>query len=119
VSPMISMPGSGGVSLGTNTPFGQQFGWYANLLRDKVAQNWRTTEIDPRLHTLPEAVVTFTIERDGSVPPGSVKVVQRSGNFALDTSAQRAILDSTPFPQLPAGFPHNSADVEFTFELRR
>jgi periplasmic protein TonB len=119
VSPQIGMVGNGGVSLGTNSPFGLQFGWYANLLRDKVARNWRTSEIDPRLHSLPQAVVTFTIERDGSVPPGSVRIVQRSGNFALDASAQRAILDSTPFPALPAGFPHDSADVEFTFELRR
>jgi periplasmic protein TonB len=119
VSPMVQMQGAGGVSLGTNSPFGQQFGWYANLVRDKVAANWSTAEIDPRLHTLPQAVVTFTIQRDGSVPPGSVKLVQKSGNFALDTSTQRAVLASTPFPPLPSGFPHNSADVEFTFELRR
>jgi periplasmic protein TonB len=119
VSPMVGMRGAGGVSLGTNSPFGLQFGWYANLVRDKVAQNWRTSDIDPRLHSFPQVVVTFTIQRDGSVPPASVRVVQRSGNFALDTSTQRAVLDSTPFPALPQGFPHNSADVEFTFELRR
>jgi periplasmic protein TonB len=119
VSPQFGMVGNGGVNLGTNSPFGQQFGWYANILRDKVGRNWHTTDIDPRLHTLPQVVVTFTIERDGSVPPGSVRVVQRSGNSALDFSAQRAILDAAPFPQLPQGFNHNSADVEFTFELRR
>jgi periplasmic protein TonB len=119
VSPMIGMVGNGGVNLGSNSPFGQQFGWYANILRDKVGRNWRTTDVDPRLHSLPQAVVTFTIERDGSVPPGSVRVVQRSGNFALDSSAQRAILDSAPFPALPTQYPRNAADVEFTFELRR
>jgi periplasmic protein TonB len=119
VSPMLGMVGNGGVNLGTNSPFGQQFGWYANILRDKVARNWRTTDIDPRLHSLPQAVVTFTIERDGSVPPSSVRIAQRSGNAALDFSAQRAILDAAPFPALPDGFSHNSADVEFTFELRR
>lgn len=119
VTPMVSMPGSGGVSLGTNSPFGLQFGWYANLLRDRVAQHWRTTDIDPRVHSLPPAVVTFTIQSDGSVPPGSIRVVQQSGNFAMDTSARRAIIDSAPLPPLPQGFPHNSADVEFTFELRR
>jgi TonB family protein len=113
------MTGGGGVSIGTSSPFGQEFGWYATLVRDKVARNWRTTDIDPRLHSLPQAVVTFTIQRDGSVPPGSVRIVQRSGNAALDFSTQRAILDAAPFPQLPAGFSHNSADVEFTFELRR
>jgi protein TonB len=119
VSPMLGMVGNGGVNLGTNSPFGQQFGWYANILRDKVARTWRTTDVDPRLHSLPQAVVTFTIERDGSVPAGSVRIVQRSGNAALDFSSQRAILDASPFPALPAGFNRNSADVEFTFELRR
>jgi periplasmic protein TonB len=116
---MIGMVGNGGVNLGTNSPFGQQFGWYANILRDKVARNWRTTDVDPRLHSLPQAVVIFTIERDGSVPAGSVKVVQRSGNFAMDSSVQRAILDAAPFPALPAQYPRSDAEVEFTFELRR
>src|SRR5215470_4347462 len=108
VSPMISMPGGGGVSLGTSSPFGMQFGWYANLLRDRVGRAWRTTDVDPRLHSLPQVIVTFTIERDGSVPPGSVRIAQRSGNSALDFSAQRAILDASPFPALPAGFSRNS-----------
>jgi protein TonB len=119
VSPQFGVVGGGGVGVGTNSPFGQQFGWYANLLRDKVARNWRTNELDPRLHSAPQVVVTFTILRDGSVPVASVKVAQRSGNAALDYSAQRAILDSAPFPGLPPQYPRNDADVEFIFELRR
>ena len=119
VSPMYGLTGGGGVGVGDNSPFGQQFGWYANLLRDKVARNWRTTDIDPRLRSAPQVIVTFTIEHDGSVPSNSVRIAQRSGNTALDYSAQRAILDSAPFQALPAGFPRNSADVEFVFELRR
>ena len=119
VSPMIAMQGGGGVSVGNNSPFGMQFGWYATLLRDRVARAWKTTDVDPRLHSLPQVVVTFTIERDGSVASGSVRIEQRSGNSAMDFSAQRAILDAAPFPALPAGFTRNSADVEFTFELRR
>ena len=119
VSPMFGMPGAGGVAIGNNSPFGQQYGWYANLLKDKVARNWRTSELDPRLHSAPQVVVTFTIQRDGSVSASSVRVAQRSGNTALDYSAQRAILDSIPFPPLPTGLGRNSADIEFVFELRR
>jgi outer membrane biosynthesis protein TonB len=48
-----------------------------------------------------------------------VRVAQRSGNSALDYSAQRAILDSIPFAPLPPGLRLNSADIEFVFELRR
>ena len=119
VSQMYGITGAGGVAIGTNSPFGEQYGWYANLLRDKVARNWRTTDLDPRIHSAPQVVVTFTIERDGSVPASSVRIAQRSGNTALDYSAQRAILDSIPFPALPPGLGRNSADIEFVFELRR
>jgi periplasmic protein TonB len=118
VSPMYGLTGGGGVGIGNNSPFGEQFGYYANLLRDKVARNWRTNELDPRLHNPPPVVVTFTILRDGSVPSGSVRVEQRSGNPALDYSAQRAIMDAAPFPSLPAGFSRSSADIEFVFQLR-
>jgi len=119
VSPQFSVVGGGGVGVGNNSPFGLQFGWYANLLRDKVARNWRTNELDPRLNSAPQVIVTFTIQRDGSVPAASVKIAQRSGNTSLDYSAQRAILDSAPFPALPPQYPRNDADVEFVFELRR
>jgi TonB family protein len=63
--------------------------------------------------------VTFTILKDGSLAPGSVKITQRSGIAPLDYSAQRAIFDAAPFPQLPQGFPRSQADIELSFELRR
>jgi hypothetical protein len=31
---MYGMTGGGGVGIGTSSPFGAQFGWYVNLLRD-------------------------------------------------------------------------------------
>ena len=119
VSPMYGMTGGGGVGIGSSSPFGTQFGWYVNLLRDQVARNWRTAELDPRLRTAPQVWVTFTIRRDGSVAPGSVRITQRSGNPALDYSAQRAILDAAPFQPLPTQFPRNEVEIEFRFELRR
>jgi protein TonB len=119
VSPMYGMTGGGGVGIGTRSPFGEQFGWYVNLLRDQVARNWRTSELDPRLRTAPPVVATFTIRRDGSVAPGSVKITQRSGNQSLDYSAQRAILDAAPFQPLPPQFQRSEAEIEFWFELRR
>jgi protein TonB len=108
VSPMYGMTGGGGVGIGTRSPFGTQFGWYVNLLRDQVA-----------LRTAPPVVVTFTIRRDGSVAAGSVRITQRSGNQALDYSAQRAILDAAPFQALPPQFQRSDAEIEFWFELRR
>jgi protein TonB len=119
VSPMYGMAGGGGVGIGNNSPFGTQLGWYATLLRDQVARNWRTGDLDPRLQNAPPVIIGFAIQRDGSVVPGSVRVVQRSGNVAVDISAQRAVLDATPFPAIPPQFPRNRADIEMTFQLRR
>jgi len=118
-SPMFAKPGAGGIGIGNNSPFGTQFGDYAMQVQRKVANNWSTGDVDARLSTAPIVAVTFTIRRDGSVPQNSVRVKQSSGNLALDLSAQRAVLNASPFPPLPNGFARDSADVELRFELRR
>lgn len=116
-TPLFGMSGGGGVNVGNNSPFGERYGAYAALIRDAVTRNWKTSDVNPRLMTAPAVVVTFTIQRDGSVT--NVHVSQRSGIEPLDTSAQRAVLDSAPFQPLPQGFPRSQADVELRFELKR
>lgn len=117
VSPMLQQTGSGGIGVGIGSPFGNRYGYYVDLLRQRVADKWRAGDVDPRVHTAPPAVVTFTILRDGSVR--NLRIAQGSGIYALDTSAQRAIYDSAPFPPLPAGFERNDATIEFWFQLNR
>lgn len=118
-SPLYNLPGGGGVGVGTNSPFGTQFGYYANLLRDKVAGAWRTADLNARVQTAPPVIIGFTIRRDGSLAPGLPRIVQSSGDANVDRSAQRAVLDAAPFPPLPTGFNRNEANVELTFQLRR
>lgn len=118
-SDMYQMQGGGGVGIGTNSPFGTQFGYYANLLRDQVARAWRTGDIDPRVQTAPMVAVQFAILRDGSLVQGSVKVTQTSGNQAVDFSAMRAVLDAGRFPPLPAAMNRDRVDLELKFQLRR
>ena len=113
---MVGQTGSGGVGMGQGSTFGTRFGYYEELLKQQVARKWTTGDVDPRLKTAPPVIVTFTILRDGSAR--DVRVAQRSGNAALDYSAQRAVLDASPFPPLPQGFEHSQAHVEFRFELR-
>jgi protein TonB len=113
---MVGMTGSGGIGVGAGS-FGERFGYYVDLLRQRVAEKWQTSDVDPRLQTAPPVVVTFTIHRNGSLT--GVRVVQRSGNSVLDTSAQRAIYDAAPMPPLPAGWDRDSATIEFWFELKR
>ncbi|HTT64280.1 MAG TPA: energy transducer TonB [Bryobacteraceae bacterium] len=117
VSPMIGQVGSGGVGVGQGSPFGNRFGNYVMILRQRVAEKWHTGDVDPRIHTLPPAIVTFDLQRDGTVR--NVRLVQGSGNQAADYSAQRAIYDASPFPPLPSAYERNEATIEFWFELRR
>ena len=73
--------------------------------------------MDARLRTLPPAIVTFEILRNGQVQ--NVRVVQSSGNRALDYSAERAVLQAGPFEPLPAAYGGSSASIEFWFQLQR
>lgn len=116
VSPMQGMTGSGGIGIGTGT-FGNRFGGYVDLLRQRVGEKWRTGEIDARIKTAPPVIVTFTIQRSGETR--DVRVAQSSGNVMLDRSALRAIADASPLPPLPPGYERDSATIEFQFFLRR
>ena len=117
-SPMFgAQTGTGGVGMGAGGAFGGRFGWYRDLLEQRVAQKWRTDDVDPRLQTAPVAIVTFDLLRNGSIR--DVRILQSSGNRALDYSAQRAIYEASPFPQLPPQYERNEARIEFWFQLKR
>lgn len=118
VSPLYSLaPGGGGVGSGSQNPFGYGFGWYAQLIRDKVARNWRTEQVDPRLKSAPEVVIVFELYRNGSAR--NFRVGQSSGNFALDQSSLRAVATSTPFQPFPPNMPKDMYMVDLTFRLSR
>lgn len=117
VSPMFGKAGAGGVGVGAGTPLGDRFGAYASLIQRLVAQKWNTSDVDPRLRTAPPVIVTFWIQRAGTVR--GVRVQQSSGNPVLDMSAQRAIYDAGRLPPLPAGYDKDEAQIEFWFELKR
>jgi protein TonB len=108
-------PGGGGVGSGSSSPFGNRFGWYEALLRDRVARNWSSQDLDARIRN--RVAVTFEIARNGSIR--NVRVTQSSGNFAMDQSAQRAIMQSNPLPELPREFERDSATIEFWFSLQQ
>jgi protein TonB len=113
----VGQTGSGGVGIGQGGAFGNRFGYYRDLLEQSVARRWRTAGVDPRLQTAPPVIVTFVIGRNGST--SDVRVVQSSGNRALDDSALRAIYEAGPFPPLPAQYERDDARIEFWFQLRR
>ncbi len=110
-------PGAGRVGTGMKTTLGDRFAGYSAQIQELVAQKWRTGDVDARIQTAPLIIATFDLMRDGSIR--NLQILQRSGIPALDFSVQRAILEASPFPPIPAGFDRDYAKVEFTFELKR
>jgi protein TonB len=113
-SPLFQKPG-GAVGLGQNSTLGNRFGAYADLVAQRVTEKWQTSGLAGQ--SAPIVIVTFDIQRDGSVK--NAKVAQRSGNSTLDYSALRAVMDASPFPPLPAEYDRNLASVELQFQLQR
>lgn len=116
-SPLYAATGSGGVGSRPGSILGARFGWYEQLVRERIAKAWQTSNIDGRIRSAPIVIVTFDIARDGSVR--NLQTLQSSGISALDFSAQRAVLEAAPFPALPSGYERDSARCEFWFELKR
>ncbi|SRR5579884_174537 len=116
-NPMYGGPaGSGRVGVGPNTPLGDnRLGWYAQLIRDRIAQNWNTNGLAASTQRAP-AIVAFTIMRDGSIR--NPQIVQSSGNPEIDNTALRAVYQSAPLPPLPPQVAESSISAQFTFNLR-
>ena len=116
VTPDMGMPGDNGIGVGPNSTLGNRFGSYLAQVRDRVASKWNTGDVHSR-GAIPRATVTFTILRDGTVQ--NPRLTQTSGNYALDISARRAVLDANPLPPLPGAFEKDSAVIEFWFQLKQ
>ena len=96
-----------------NGDFGSRFGWYVEVVKRKVAENWMTQEVDPQGYGR-KVYITFQISRDGT--PGSVKIDKSSGDASLDYSAQHALQRIDTFGPLPAGYNGSYLNVDYYFE---
>ena len=115
-NPMYAVQGGAGqVGVSPNSVLGTRLGWYAQLIRDRLAQNWQTNGLNARSQNAP-AVVSFRISRDGSIR--DPKVVQTSGNPEIDNTALRAVYASNPLRPLPPQVTEDEIVAEFTFNLR-
>jgi protein TonB len=114
-NPMYAAQSGGGqVGVGPNSPLGNRYGWYAELIRQRIAQNWRTAGLDARGQSAP-AIVSFTIMRDGTVR--NPQISQSSGNPNIDNTALRAVYESNPMPALPPQITESYISAQFTFNL--
>jgi len=114
-SPMYGMSGAGGIDIGPASVLGNRFGGYVQLMRDRIAQHWTTADV--RASAQQKCSISFTIARNGTV--SNVQVSKPSGNYLLDTSAKRAVIDANPLPALPREFDKSEATVELEFQLKQ
>ena len=97
--------------------FATRYGWYVEAVRRKIGSNWNLFEIDPAVRSARRArtVITFTINRDGSVK--NIRMESSSGNQSMDSSAQRALASAGTMPPLPNDYSGSFVNVDFDFDL--
>jgi outer membrane biosynthesis protein TonB len=115
-SDQFAKRGTGGIDEGPSNPFGDQFGWYADQVKQRIAQKWNRAGVSAAPRAV--VVVEFIFVSDGSIQNQSVKILKSSGSYTLDTSAQRAILDAN-LPPFPKGFNFSSVKYDLSFGLEQ
>jgi periplasmic protein TonB len=103
-----------GNPLGT-TAFGSQiagldnpdfkFGYYIDQLLSAIDSKW----VRPPLGNEVKAVISFRIQRDGSLT--DLQVAQSSGYNSFDLAALRAVQNASPFAPLPRAYRNDSLGV--------
>jgi periplasmic protein TonB len=89
------------------------FPYYLNIIQKRVSANWNF-DYSGAAHQ--KVVVFFKIDKAGKVY--DQKIEQSSGISFLDQSALRAVLLSSPFPQLPESYSGSFLAVHFGFNLK-
>lgn len=97
--------------------FGSRFSWYVEAVQRRISSNWLQSTVDPSVSTAPRVIVTFTILRNGGVT--NVQITRSSNNYSVDTSAVRAVKESSPLQALPPGYSGSNVNVEFWFDFHR
>ncbi|MGA3223995.1 MAG: TonB C-terminal domain-containing protein [Acidobacteriaceae bacterium] len=93
----------------TGGDFGSRFGWYVDVIKRKVAQDWYLQEVEPSTPAGATVFVQFTVGRDGS--PGSVTLATPSSSPSLNSSCMHAVQRVDTFGPLPAGYNESSLNV--------
>lgn len=85
---------------------------YIEVLIERIRANW-----NPRSEFAGEAIVKFTINRDGAIRD---VVLEKSSNYvALDLTSQRAVALTRTLPPLPAAFTNPTLTVHLSFQYQR
>jgi TonB family protein len=89
--------------------------WYLRQVLRKVEEQWQRQGLTQEPAQKPMVVVE--IQRNGTIP--MPRVEKTSGNAFYDQAALRAIMDASPFPELPRDWPKPVLRVMFRFDLKQ
>ena len=82
-----------------------KFGYYIDQLLGAIDSKW----VRPPLGEGVRAIISFRIERDGSLT--DLQVAESSGYNSFDLAALRAVQNASPFPPLPRAYRQDSLGV--------
>lgn len=95
---------------GIDPAFAGKYNYYAQQLLAMVSSAWARPSIGDAVQT----VVSFRIQRDGSITPP--RITRSSGYSSFDLAALRAVQGAAPFPRLPQTYKEDSVGVNLIFE---
>ncbi|MGA9671012.1 MAG: TonB C-terminal domain-containing protein [Terracidiphilus sp.] len=101
---------NGPVSI-TNGDFGSRFGWYVDIIKRKVSQNWNRYEVDQSTPKSTTTEIYFRVNRQGL--PSNFKINKPSGSNSLDQSCLRATQRVDTFGNLPSDSNLQYLDVTY------
>jgi periplasmic protein TonB len=89
--------------------FGTRFGYYVDIIRQRVAQNWLLPEVASGTPVGATVYIQFNVGRGGAV--SEIQIAKGSGSPSLDLSCLHAVQRVDAFPPLPAGYTQSSLNV--------
>ena len=118
----VAETGARGVGFGLTTGGGGTGGYldvgnfccpeYLTTMLQLIQRNWTSKQ-----DVAGQTIAKFTIQRDGRIT--AVEVERPSGFFALDQTAQRALLLTRQLPPLPAQYTEPDLTVHLIFRYER
>lgn len=120
-------PGPSGASQGVTAigqgggDFGGKYPWYVDGMRSRITQSWDQSTITAAVRAAHKAhtVMTFRINANGKI--SNMRMVQSSGDWSMDNSAQRALAtilsEGSQFRPLPNDYMGSYIEVTFDFDL--
>lgn len=98
-----------------NTRGGKELGLYPDQILTAVRAKWNHLIAAPEMAGRKAGITVLdaAIRKDGSLE--DVRVVEPSGDVALDEAAKRSVTDPAPYPRFPADYHEKQLQMRFHF----